>query len=209
MALLDHRGKRHEIVRAAQSGWSAVRGWALLLCAGLVLLAATPSTAHLRTASEYEVKAAYLYNLAKFVEWPVEALPAGRDAIVICMVSGENFADTLEAVVAQKTAQGRALRVRRLEDGGSAEGCQMVFFTDTGGGRIPRLLAQLGQAPVLTVGESQGFAEQGGMINFYLENNKVRFEANAVAAAAAGLKVSSRLLSLARIVESRRAGKAR
>jgi len=152
------------------------------------------------TAIEYQVKAAFLYNFAKFVDWPPETFAREGAPFVIGVLSNEPFSEVLEQVVRGKTVNGRSFDVRRLRDPAGAAACQMVFV----GARETRLLAALLKAvrrtAVLTVGDGEAFTRQGGMMNFVVRDNRVRFEVNTDAAARSGLSISSKLLQLATIV---------
>ena len=165
----------------------------LLLGAG-VAPTAPPLAATLPT--DYEVKAAFLYNFVKFVEWPARALE-GRDTVVIGVLAEGPLFATLERTLAGKTVGERRIVARRLTSGAEAATCHMVFLGATFAPQIPDILKGLDGASMLTVGESEGFAEAGGMIGFAVEANKVRFEINRGAAEHAGLHLSSQLLKLA------------
>jgi uncharacterized protein DUF4154 len=148
--------------------------------------------------TEYEVKAAFLYNFARFVEWPPEAQRA--EPFVIAVLGRDPFGTALDEAVSGKTVAGRPIQVRRasrVEDVGDA---QMVFVAATEGPNVPAILKALERPGVLTVGDAEGFVERGGTINFTLQSRRVRFEINPVRAEQAGLKVSSQLLKLATLV---------
>jgi hypothetical protein len=147
-------------------------------------------------AADYEVKAAFLYNFVKFVEWPTRALE-GRDAIVIGVLGEGPLGATLERTLAGKTVGERRIVARRLATGGEAGTCHVVFIGAALAPQTAEILKGLEGASVLTVGESERFAEAGGMIGFTLEANKVRFEINRAAAEHAGLRLNSQLLKLA------------
>jgi hypothetical protein len=151
---------------------------------------------------EYEVKAAFLYNFAKFVEWPDEAFAAADAPFVFCIVGSNPFTDdSLTRVISDRTAHGRKISVREVRE--PAAGCHLVFIAEAENERVARLL-QTVQAtqgpPILTVGESEAFAESNGMIRLVVEEGGVRFDINAAAAERGGLKFSSQLLKLARRV---------
>ena len=161
----------------------------------LAALVGNASGAHAQRTSEYEVKAAFLYNFGKFVEWPESA----SGPIRICIVGDDPFGNNLEETVRGKTISGQPIEIKRLNREESPRGCQIAFISAAE--RKPRAVLDLLQgASTLTVGESPNFAKDGGIINFVLEDNKVHFEINSGAAERARLKISSKLLSLARIV---------
>ena len=175
-------------------------GLPVLLTLLAVLLSASSAAA--QAASEYEVKAAFLYNFTKFVEWPPEAFAARSSQLKVCILGSDPFGRSLESVIQGEEVQGRRLmllRVNTLYDPGL---CHILFISRTERERIPSILASVADAPVLTVSETDGFVDQGGTINFRILDGKVRFEINQGAAERAKLKVSSKLLSLATRVRS-------
>jgi hypothetical protein len=151
---------------------------------------------------EYEVKAAFLYNFAKFVEWPDNAFASADAPVVFCIVGTNPFDGALERVINDRTAHGRRILVQETAEG-TPGACQLVFVSGSEDGRVARVVqtTQAAQgAPVLTVGESQAFNDAGGMIRLVVEEGGVRFDINAAIAERAGLKFSSQLLKLARKV---------
>ena len=149
---------------------------------------------------EYSVKAAFLYHFVEFVEWPADApLPA---TITIGVLGKDPFGDLLDRAILHKVVMGRALAVRRFETVEDLQPCQILFVSSSEMSRLPQAFALLGVAPVLTVGEADRFARRGGMIGFVFEDDRVRLEINLGAAEAAGLRVSSKLLSVARLVKA-------
>jgi hypothetical protein len=163
----------------------------------LNLLAATglPAGGQSGQVSEYAAKAAFLYNFAKYVEWPAHAFPAD-DSPVIFGVLGENpFGTTLQQIIGDKRIGMRPLVVRHFETAVEARECH-VLFIKTDRRRTDEAVKAIGTAPVLTVGEAKGFLGAGGVINFFLEGNFIRFEISNDNAKRGGLKLSSKLLSL-------------
>ncbi len=147
---------------------------------------------------EYQVKAAYLFNFTKFVEWPAAALPDG-EPLTIC-VAGENpFGPTLDATIRGESVNGRPLQARAAQP---PAGCHVVFVPR--GVDAAAALRPFRSLPALTVGESDGFLRRGGMINFVIDDGRVRFEINQEAAERAHVRISSRLLRLARPIDTRR-----
>ena len=174
-------------------------GVGAVLTLGIAMWAVTSTaasaTAPSETPTEYQVKAAFLYNFAKFVEWPDQPNPS----VQLCTVGDDPFGNILEETVKGKTLNGHPIAVKRFKAGENARGCQIAFIGVPERETRP-VLDMLQGASTLTVGESPNFAKEGGIINFVLEGNKVRFEINVAAAQQARLKISSKLLSLARIV---------
>lgn len=172
---------------------------AVLLAAGLAFAAARPAAAETAPSREYQIKAAFLYNFARFVEWPPAAF-AGPDAPLQLGILGEDpFGPALDDLARSETVQHRRLVVRRSRRAEDLRGCQLVFVSRSE--LAADILPGLGGSPILTVGDAEGFARQGGMIDFYLDANRVRFEINSEAARRGGLRISSQLLSLGRLVE--------
>jgi hypothetical protein len=154
-----------------------------------------------QTTDEYQVKAAFLYNFAKFVEWPPQAFKSPTDPIAICILGEDPFGHALEDAVKGKTIEGRGFVVPRISEVRQADSCQILFVSSAERKRARAILAELRANGVLTVGETEGFAEAGGVINFKLEGGRLRLEINVDAAERAKLRLSSKLLSLAQIVK--------
>lgn len=148
----------------------------------------------------HEIKAAYLYNFAKFVEWPPGALPAGSDPFVICAYGDGPVADALKQGVEGKTVQGRKIAVKVVESHSDANACQVLYFDMNQSAQLAPLLPALQAAHVLTVGETGGFTKDGGIIGFTVEASQLRFIINNAEAKKSGLRISSKLLSLATAV---------
>jgi hypothetical protein len=146
-------------------------------------------------APEYQVKAAFLFNFARFVEWPQDAV-ATSDAFRICIVGDDPFGRLLDQAVLGKTVQDRRVEIVRPDDVGAVR-CHIAFFASSGGPALPRMLTSLGGRGILTVGETEDFTRAGGVIAMRVEESKVRFDVNVDAAQRAGLRVSSQLLKLA------------
>jgi hypothetical protein len=149
---------------------------------------------------EYQVKAAFVFNFAKFVDWPADSFDAATAPIRILVVDCEEVAEALEAAVEGQQVKGRPLVVGRAGAGDRLDDAHIVVVGRSSARKPEEILARLGGAAVLTVGDGGGFAARGGMVNFYTESNKVRFEVNPAAAEEAGLRISAKLLGLARIV---------
>jgi hypothetical protein len=161
----------------------------------LVLLLALPVGAQ---ELEYQLKAAFLYNFVKFVEWPPEAFAGERSPLTICVYGADPFGDTLDGVVRGETLGERSLLVQRPEALDDLRDCHVLFVSRSERQRMPEILSRVEGAPVLTVGDTDGFLRAGGMINFVLEENKVRFLINPEAAGRSSLRISSKLLRLAK-----------
>lgn len=177
----------------------------ILLClaiAGLGLRIATAAPA----ASEYEVKAAFLYNFIKFVEWPPKAFPNRNSPLIIGVLGDDPFfspsakINYLDQTVDGKTINDRNIVVQRSNRLADLKNCQLLFISKSERNRIKDTLANLSGMNILVVGETENFCQQGGAINFVMQSEKVRFEINVGAAEKAGLKISSKLLNVAKIV---------
>jgi hypothetical protein len=161
----------------------------VVLCGGL-------SLAQQRGMSEYEVKAAYLLNFARFVEWPPLTPGLPSEPFSICIIGDDPFQGALDRLTNGEGINGRPILVRRVSRW--QEYCQIVFIS--GSERdVFRTLRQVGRG-VLTVGEEEGFLSDGGLINFVIEDKKVRFDVSLKAATEAGVRINSRLLGVARKV---------
>ena len=151
------------------------------------------------TASEYQVKAAFLYNFAKFVEWPPSSFSSPSAPLQICVYGRDPFGEELRNITSEKMVNGHKLEVHRAMNLEQARKCHILFVAFSGA-PVKSILESLRGASVLTVGDCQGFAEQGGMINFELVDGRIQFEVNRKAVDEAGLKISSKLLSVAKRV---------
>jgi hypothetical protein len=174
----------------------AVATVVLILCVSF----APPNSA--QTVEESQVKAAYLYNFTKFVDWPTGAFQTREGAAVICVVGDERTSDVLEPAVSGKKANGRPVEARRPHAVAEFKSCHVLFIGFSDRERIARLLNGLQQSSVLTVGQSDQFIPLGGMINLALNHATIELEIAPEAASAVGLKISSRLLVVARLVKT-------
>ena len=174
------------------------RAEASLMLTIIATMASPLLQAHGQDAGEYAVKAAFLYNFAKFVEWPPEAMGGGSSPLVLGVLGDDPFHGAIDQVVAGKTANGRPLVVRRLKWGQDLRQCHILFISSSERKRLAEVLGALRGASVLTVADMDQFGQQGGMIQFVIEQSKVRFDINVGAAQTVRLKFSSKLLALAR-----------
>jgi hypothetical protein len=166
---------------------------ALLLASSFPMLLFAQATAGLAPA---DVEAAYLYNFGKFVRWPAD--PAAQSApFSICTLGDDSFGETLESLIANETVSGRKIVARRLSSPAAAGDCQIVFLGQSEEPRLAKDMGVLKKKPVLTVSALPGFLDRGGMIQFLLQNKRVRFSVNLPAAEDSGLSPSSELLKVA------------
>lgn len=169
---------------------------AFLTGALFCLLAAGGTRAQEAAPSEHQVKAAFLYNFAKFVKWPETSFPATNTPIAIGILGDNPFGADLEVAVRNKSINGHPVVVKQISLG-ELKQCHVVFICCSPKRNLPETLETLKGEGVLTVSDSDRFMEAGGMIHFVMEENKVRFEINDTVAKAAGLSISSKLLNLA------------
>lgn len=163
----------------------------------LLTLAAVPAYTQAPAVDEYQVKAAFLFNFAKFVEWPPQAFKSPDDPVGICVFGPNPFGSTLGDMVRGKTLGKRGVVAYRVSDPQRAKTCHILFLNESDDKRSRSMLEQLTGASILTVGESEGFLANGGVVNFKLEEARVRIEISTAAAERAQLRISSKLLSLA------------
>jgi hypothetical protein len=153
-----------------------------------------------QAVDEYQVKAAFLLNFARFVDWPPTAFDAPADPLIIGIVGDDPFGDGIDRLIEHKFVSGHALQVRRFPDAKSLGRSHVLFVAGTDRQLAAKVIEAVRKSPVMTVGEMEGFAQAGGVCTFTREGSRVGFEINVTAAARAGLTLSSRLLALARIV---------
>lgn len=152
------------------------------------------------SALEYKVKASYLFNFARVVEWPSAALPASDSPFIIGVIGGGDALIVLQDLLVGRMINGHPVLVQAVKADRIGPGLHILFVTRSAGISVEKLQASLGTAATLVVGETDGFAHRGGSINFVNVDGSVRFEANPAAATRAQLKIGSQLLKLARVV---------
>lgn len=168
----------------------------LCLTASLFLAAAEA-----RAQSEDQIKAAFLFNFARYVEWPGAAFGDPGSPIRICLMGAEDFSTVVTLTVSGKSVGARPVEIKQPDDVRQAAGCHILYVGEDSRVAAANLASQLASGSVFTVSDRDGFAKDGGIANFFRADNKVRFEINVSAAKRAGLKVSSQLLRLAKVVE--------
>ena len=150
--------------------------------------------------SEYQVKAAFLFHFAQFVDWPPEVFKSEASPLTYCTLGEDPFQGALDASLSGKMIGARPIRVQHLKQSQDIPECQVIFIGTMEKKHMSAVLADLKRTPILTVGDSEHFVNEGGVIGFCLEGKKIRFEINLNAATQAKLKISAKLLTLAKTV---------
>ena len=193
----------------------------LVLFAAVIAIGASDNAA---TSQEYQVKAAFLYNFIQFVDWPEEKLADKDDSIIICIIGNDPFGTAFEPII-HKQVKGKSVVIKRLESfeklknsagndkpesGHGFEAlkkCHLLFICSSEQKNLKEIIDVVKDQPILTVSEMNGFLEAGGIINWFVEEKKIRFEINLAAAKQAGLEIRSNLLRLAKRIIGENAAK--
>ena len=162
-----------------------------------LLLGAAQGYAQAPAPTEYQIKAAFLYNFAKFVDWPPQAFTNENSEFVIGILGDNPFGEDLARTVAGKNVNERTIAIQKFTDAAETKNCHILFISTSEKNRLPEVFEKLKGRSILTVGEMERFTESGGIINFVREASKIRFQINDPAAKAIQLKISSKLMSLA------------
>jgi hypothetical protein len=163
-----------------------------------LLLTCQPHAAA-QSVSAPELRAAFLFNFVKFTGWPSESLPQAAP-VVVCIVGDEHVADAFEALTKDQTVDGRRLTTRRMKRDDAVAGCHLLYAAELDARRARDVVSGSAGQAVLTVSDFTEFVEVGGVASFFVENGKMRFAVNPDAVERARLRISSKLLGLARIV---------
>ena len=181
---------------ARRSPWVGLRA-GVLIALMLIGLGPVSSRAEDGSFSEYEIKAAWLLNFARFVNWPTNAFASPEAPIIIGIAGKDPFGRSLEKAFAGKTVKGRPLIVKKPVSDEELRQCHILFVSVSERRRFRDIFERLGTNSVLTVGEADGFLDEGGILNFVPKEKSIRFEVNVPAAQAADLKVEANLLKVA------------
>ena len=186
--------------REARPCWSLLLHFlfAPIVCfcfAGVTLFAQQPRP------NEYQVKATYLYNFGKFVKWPATASARKGDSFDVCVLGHDPFGQTLDATLAGEVLEGKPVLLKRVPRPQDATSCRILFISSTEEKHLKEILTALDESGVLTVSDMPGFTQKGGIIQFVLEGERIRFEINLASAESAGLVLSSELLKVASSVK--------
>jgi len=166
----------------------------------LCLLFAALGALGQKKPSEYQVEAAYLYNFGRFVEWPSQATAVRTDTFTICVLGQDPFGSSLDAALVGEKIGNRSVVAKRISVARESADCQILFISSSEANRLNKIIEALDKSAVLTVSDIPQFSQQRGMIQFVLEENRIRFEVNLTAAQRAGLALSSELLKVATAV---------
>jgi hypothetical protein len=167
----------------------------MTITAAVVIL---PVQGEERKLGEYEVKAVFLYNLAKFIDWPDKSFD-NSPTLTVYILGDDPFGPNLDAIKG-KLIKGKTVVVKQIASPTALKNVGILFIARSEKEQLPDILKSLSGLPILTVGDTQSFANRGVMVNFYIENSKIRFEINMEAARLAGLKISSNLLKMGKII---------
>jgi hypothetical protein len=195
--------ERHKAAAAQGLGRSARdRGvWLQCAIAALVgLLFAGSSALGQQRPSEHQVEAAYLYNFGRFVEWPAKGATPQNSSFTICVLGKDPFGQALETTLAGETIGNQRVTARRIASPQMSADCQILFISSSEANRLNKIIEALDKAAILTVSDIPQFSQHRGMIQFVLEENRIRFEVNLTATQHAGLTLSSELLKVATVV---------
>ena len=151
--------------------------------------------------TKYQIEAAFIFNFARFVDWPTQAFTDASSPMVIGVLGKNRFGTDLAQMISGKTIRGHPLQFQECASLTEAARCHVLFISDSEKSRVAKIISGLGNDSVLTVSETDDFIAAGGMINLRIVNDKMRFDINNSAAKSAGLTISSKLLSLAMTVK--------
>jgi len=169
------------------------------LCLGM-LLAAGFARGQVSSPTEYQLKAAFLYHLAQFVEWPPDAFPTAEDPLIIGVLGADPFGKALDEIAQDEVVKNRKLKVKRYTSMEEIKTCHILFISQSETAHLDQIFSSLKERKILTVGDTEGFALRGGIVRFITEKNKIRLRINIDAAKAASLTISSKLLRAAELV---------
>lgn len=180
-----------------------VRRLSQILTLAALCIFGHPGAALAATSSEYQIKTAYLYNFAKFIQWPKGAFADSSAPIIIGILGEDPFGNSLDQAVLQRQAQGRPLRIERYQKLDDITSCHLLFISRSEAGKQRELLKAIAGLGLVTVGESGDFTQDGGQIRFFFSKDQtIKIEVNPIAAQRAGIFISSRIMKIARIYES-------
>src|SRR6267154_647572 len=172
----------------------------LTVIIALVFFTTTGLLAQQAKPSEYQVKAAYLYNFGRFIKWPTGVAAGKGDSFPVCVLGRDPFGPILDSTLAGEALDGKPVVIRRIVKPQDGVDCRILFVSSTEEHHLKEILAAIDQTGVLTVSDIPGFSRRGGIIQFVAEGDRVRFEINLASAESAKLVMSSELLKVAAAV---------
>ena len=170
-----------------------------ILASAVVASGAAPEPTQSQAKSEYALKAVFLYNFCRFIEWPKSEFASSTDPIIIAVIGEDPFGSLLEEAVHGETVRGHPIKIQRYRKPESIGQCHLLFISQSEAGPMDAILAAVAGKSVVTVGETDAFLDQGGMIALTADRNRVRLHINPSLLRAANLDVSSKLLRVAQI----------
>jgi YfiR/HmsC-like len=180
----------------------------LLVLLLLLAQAARSFAADPQTLTEYQIKAGFFFNFTRFVDWPESAFVTASSPILMCVLGETPLTDLVTDVALGKVVNGRAVSIRRVKASDDLRRCNLLFISAEEERHTAEILGSVKKTSTLTVGETPGFAQAGGMINFSIQENKVKLELNLEATTRVGLKVNSKLIAVSRLVSHNSAAEA-
>jgi len=182
--------------------------WRIFFCFLLVVqVGVLGPPIHGQTAQEYARRAACIFKLTEFVDWPEEAFQTMDSPLIIGILGADPFGKILDDIVRNETVKNRKIVVRRYQRLEEINGCHILFISQSEAGRMEQILSNLKKRSILTIGETENFDGQGGMIRFVTERNKLQMKINLEAAKAANVTLSSKLLRVAELSGGRGGGR--
>lgn len=198
MAPTHDASRSRRMLRRLSARWRSHQQVELVALALSWALAAIPSLqAQKASPTEYEVKAAYLYNFGRFVEWPKQATAPGGSPFMVCVLGQDPFGRALDAILAGESIDGATTTAARISKPQEAVNCRILFISSSEASQLKQILVTLEGRSVLTVSDLPQFSQHGGMVQFVLEGKRVRFEVNLTPVEHAHLALSSQLLKVA------------
>jgi hypothetical protein len=194
-----YRGSNNSALDSSLTRYIYRRGFALLWIS-LIILGLPHNTQSQSVAEEYQVKAAFLFHFAQFVDWPTGVLNNSDSSLILCVFDDEPRRQEFQNMIEGKAIGARVFHVRQISQSPEVQGCNILFLSRDEARRQTAILKSLRGMPVLTVGETDNFLSDGGLIRFHLDEDKIRFDINLDGAESSHLKISSRLLVLATTV---------
>jgi hypothetical protein len=195
---MPHMQRASNNSKEAQPGCTRISARIFGLLVIALLASGVPHSVQAQsTPDEYQVKTAFLFHFAQFVDWPAGAQNTQDPSLKLCIFSDEPHREEIQSTIEGKTIEARVFHVRLISQPQEIPGCNVLFLSREEARRQTAILRSLRGTPVLTVGETTNFLSEGGIIRFHLEEGKIRFDINLEAAEWSHLKISSQLLLLA------------